>query len=92
MCDIAVCGLVAQLCLTLCDPMEYSWPGFCPWNSPGKNTEGSNSFLSLGDLPNPGIKPRSPALQAVSLYLSPHGLLHIIKNCIILIWNLPIAQ
>ena len=26
-CDIAVCGLVVQLCLTLCDPMEYSWPG-----------------------------------------------------------------
>ena len=26
-CDIAECGLVAQLCLTLCDPMEYSWPG-----------------------------------------------------------------
>ena len=26
-CDIAVCGLVVQLCLTLCDPMEYSWSG-----------------------------------------------------------------
>ena len=27
-------------------------------------------FSSLGDLPDPGIKPRSPALQADSLYLS----------------------
>ena len=27
-------------------------------------------FLSPGDLPNPGIKPRSPALQADSLQLS----------------------
>ena len=29
------------------------------------------SFPSLGDLPNPGIKPRSPALQAVSLPSEP---------------------
>ena len=26
-CHIAVCGLIAQSCLTLCDHMEYSWPG-----------------------------------------------------------------
>ena len=60
-CDSAVCGLVAPLCLTLCDPMEYSWPG----------SSGSNSFLSLGDLPNPGIKPRSPTLQEDSLPIEP---------------------
>ena len=23
---------------TLCDPMDCSPPGFCPWNSPGKDT------------------------------------------------------
>ena len=33
-----------------------------PWNSPGQNT-GVGS-LSPGDLHNPGIEPRSPALQA----------------------------
>ena len=35
-----------------------------PWNSPGKNTGvGSLSFFhSPGDLPTPGIDPRSPAL------------------------------
>ena len=28
-----------QLCMTLCDPMDCSPPGFlCPWDSPGKNT------------------------------------------------------
>ena len=48
---------VIQLCPTLCDPS--------PWNSPGQNT-GVGS-LSSGDLPNPGIKPRSPVLQADSL-------------------------
>ena len=37
---------------------------FCLWNSPGKNTGGSSYFPSPGALPNPGIKPKSPALQA----------------------------
>ena len=34
---------VAQLCPTLCNPMDCS---LCPWNSPGKNTgEGSHSLV-----------------------------------------------
>ena len=46
----------------------------CPWNSPGKNTGvGSWLFPSPGDLPDPGIKPRSPALQADSLLSEPPG-------------------
>ena len=53
---------VAQLCLTLCDPMDSS-----PWNSPGQNTGvGSLSLLqgifSTQGL-NPGIQPRSPLYQ-----------------------------
>ena len=52
---------VSQSCLTLRPHGLYS-----PWNSPGQNT-GVGRFLSPGDLPNPGIKPRSPALQADSL-------------------------
>ena len=39
---------------------------YSPWNSPGQNT-GVEPFPSLGDLPNPGIEPGSPALQADSL-------------------------
>ena len=30
-------------------------------------------FLPPGDLPNPGIKPRSPALQADALWSEPPG-------------------
>ena len=63
--------LVAQLCQTLCDSvdniaqqdllsMEFSkqeyWSGL--------------PFPSPGDLPDPGIKPRSPALQVDSLPLA----------------------
>ena len=36
----------------------------CPWNSPGKNTGVGCPFPSPGNLPNPGIEPVSPSLQA----------------------------
>ena len=45
----------------------------CPWGSPGKNTGVNCYFLLQADLPNPGIKPTSPALQARSLPLSHLG-------------------
>ena len=53
---------VAQSCLTLCDPMASWSMGFSRqeyWSG--------LPFLSPGDLPNQGIKPRSPTLQADSL-------------------------
>ena len=37
---------VTQLCLTLCDPMDFSPPArLSPWNSPGKNTGVGCHFL-----------------------------------------------
>ena len=43
--------------------MDCSPPGCsCPWDSPGKNTRSGLPFPSPGDLPNPGIEPKSPAL------------------------------
>ena len=44
-----------------------------PWNSPDQSTGVGYPFPSPGDLPNPGIKPRSPALQADSLPAEPPG-------------------
>ena len=41
------------------------------WNSPGQNTGGSSLSLHRGDLLNPGIQPRSPALQVDSLPAEP---------------------
>ena len=57
----------AQSCPTLCDPMDCSLPG-----SPVHRVLQAGilewvAFPSPGDLPDPGIKPRSPALQADSL-------------------------
>ena len=37
-------------------------------------------FPSPGDLPNPGIEPRSPALQAESLPYEPPGMFVFTKN------------
>ena len=44
-----------------------------PWNSPGQKTGVGSLSLLQGDLPNPGIEPRSPALQADSLPAEPQG-------------------
>ena len=60
---------VSQSCSTLCNPMdsilsmEFSRPEY--WSA--------LPFPSPGDLPNPGIEPRSPALQADSLPAEPQG-------------------
>ena len=71
-----ICGsLVAKSCLTLATPWtvdhqaplsmgftrQYYWSGL--------------SFLSPGDLRDPGVEPRSPALQVVSLPTKPPGLI-----------------
>ena len=53
---------MAQLCLTLCDPMDCGfrqeyWSGF--------------PSFSPGPLPDPGIEPGSPALQGDSLPSEP---------------------
>ena len=46
---VCVCVLVAQLCLTLCDPMDCSPPGLSVHgDSPGKNTGmGYHAFLNV---------------------------------------------
>ena len=59
---------VVQSCPTLCDPIDYTVRGILQarileWVA----------FPSPGDLPNPGIKPRSPALQVDSLAAEPQG-------------------
>ena len=55
---------ITQLCLTLCDPMDYSWSG--------SSVHGIFQVRILEwvgvpfsrDLPNPGVEARSPTLQA----------------------------
>ena len=69
---VIVCALVAQSCLTLCDPMDCSSPGF--------SIHGilQTSILEWVAIPfssgsSEGIEPRYPTLQADSLPCEPPG-------------------
>ena len=64
--------LVIQLCLTLCDPMEYS-PLGCPWNSPGKNTGVGRHALLQGIFLTQGLTLHLLHWQEDSLPLSLQG-------------------
>ena len=68
--------MCAQSCLTLCDPMECSPPGFCLHGIfPARILE-RVSVPPPGNLPDPGIKPSlpvAPALQKDSLPWSHQG-------------------
>ena len=60
------CGCVClfyQSCLTLCDTMDCSLPGFCVHKFSRQEYWSGLSCPPPGALPNPGIEPRSPALQ-----------------------------
>ena len=71
-CCMCVC---AQLCLTFCDPMDCSPPDSSVQGFPRQNTGVGCHSLLQGGLPNPGIEPGSPALQADSLPSEPQGTL-----------------
>ena len=62
--DPCVCS-VTQLCPALCDPMDCSPPGSCPWNFSGRNTGVVAIFFPQGNLPDPGIEPISHLSPAV---------------------------
>ena len=66
--------LVVQSCLTLCDPVACSLPGSSVHGIPLEWVEyqcpeywSGFPFPSSGGLPNLGIEPGSPAMQADSL-------------------------
>ena len=59
--------LVTQSYLTLCNPIHCSLPGYSVPVHSRKEYQSGLPFPYPGDLPNPGIKPGSPALQVDSL-------------------------
>ena len=62
-----VCAKSLQWCLTLCDPMDCSPPGFSDLGILQAGILECVACLPPGDLLDPGIEPGSPALQAFSL-------------------------
>ena len=66
--------VISQSCPTPCNAMDCSLPGTSyPWDFPGKNTGVGYQFPSPGDLPDPGVEPRSPALQVDCFPSEPPG-------------------
>ena len=57
---------VAQLCLTLCDPIS-------PWNSLGQNTGVSSLSLLQGIFPTQGLKTGLPHCRQILYQLSSQG-------------------
>ena len=69
----------AQSCLTLCDPTDCSTPGSSVHGISQARILEWLPFPSPGDLPDPGIEPRSPALAGGFLIPAPPGkaLIHV---------------
>ena len=65
--------LVIQSCLTLCDPMGCGPPGFSAQGFSRQEYWSVLPFPSSRNLPDPEIKPKSPALQEDSLPSEPLG-------------------
>ena len=66
--------LVTQSCPTLCDPMDCSPPGSSVRGILQARTLEWAAFPSPEDLPDPGIEPGSPALQAYSFPFELQGI------------------
>ena len=69
----AVCVLAVQLCLTLCDPMDYSPPGPSVHGILQARILEWVAMPSSRGSPQPGIESGSPTLQADPLQSEPPG-------------------
>ena len=64
---------VAQLCPTLCDPMDCSLQAVRPWDFPGKNTGVGCHFLLQEIFPTQGLNPGLPHRRQMLYHLSHQG-------------------
>ena len=68
-----MCLLVAQLCLTHCDPIDCNLPGFSVQDSPAKNTGMGSHSLLQGILPTQESNPGLLHCKQVFYHLSHQG-------------------
>ena len=73
-------GLVAKSCLTLATPWAVAFQARLSIGFSRQEYQSGLPFPSLGDLPNPGNKPESPALQADSLPTELPLVAQLVKN------------
>ena len=79
-------GLVAKSYPTVATPWTVARQASLPMGFSRQEYWSGLPFPSPGDLPDPGIEPRSPALQAYSLLTELQGKLTVADNFIILIY------
>ena len=65
-------GLITKLCPTLATPWTIAWEASLSVGFPRQECWSGMPFSSPGSIPDPGIEPRSPALQAYSFYSLSH--------------------
>ena len=70
---VAATAKLLQLCPTLCGPMDCSLSGSSVHGIFQAKCWSGLPFPSPGDLPDPGIEPRSPTLQADTIPSEPPG-------------------
>ena len=63
---------VTQSCLTLCDPMDCSWPGFLPMGFYRREYWSGLPFPSPGDLPDPGTETQVSYISCISRQILYH--------------------
>ena len=71
-------GLVAKLCWTLATSWTVAHQAPLYTRFSRQEYWSGLLFSSPGDLPDPGIEPRSPALQADSLLVEPTGMFKVL--------------
>ena len=76
-------GLIAQSCLILCNPWSVAHQAPLSMGFFSQEYSTGLPFPSPGDLPDPGIEPRSPASQGDSLPLSHQGRPKHISPCML---------
>ena len=72
--------MVTKLCLTLATPWAVAFQARLSIGFSRQEYQSGLPFPSLGDLPNPGNKPESPALQADSLPTELPLVAQLVKN------------
>ena len=69
----SLCASVTQSCPTLCDPWTVAHQAPLSMGFSRQEYWSGLPLPTPGDLPEPGIEPRSPALQADSLLFESEG-------------------
>ena len=83
-------GLVTKLCLT-CDCMDCSLPGSSDHGILQAEYWNWLPFFTSGDLPNPGIEPRSPVLRQILYGLSQQKSPRQHIYCLVSVSNQPVS-